>query len=105
MRALVVPQPGSPQPAEVREVPDPVTKPNEAMVTARAFSLNRSELRQLAQYPDWIPGQDIAGVVLEPAADGSGPAAGARVVAVVDEGGWAERVPAPTARLAVLPDG
>ncbi len=105
MRALVVTQPGSAQPAEIREVPEPAAGPNEVLLKVEAFSLNRGELRQLAQYPDWVPGQDVAGVVLEPAADGSGPPAGTRVVAVVDEGGWAERVAAPTNRLAALPDG
>ena len=105
MRALVVNRPGSPQPAEIRDVPEPTAGPGEAMIEVRAFSLNRGELRQLAQYPDWVPGQDVGGVVVAPAADGSGPPAGTQVAAVVDEAGWAERVPCPTNRLAALPEG
>jgi NADPH:quinone reductase-like Zn-dependent oxidoreductase len=35
---------------------------------------------------------------------GSGPSAGAHVIAHVDSGGWAERVAVPSDRLAVLPD-
>ncbi|MBI3972566.1 MAG: zinc-binding dehydrogenase [Chloroflexi bacterium] len=104
MRALVVTPPGSPQPAEIREVAEPTAGPGEALVKVEAFSLNRGELRQLASYPDWVPGQDVGGIVLEAAADGSGPPAGTRVAAIVDEGGWAERVAAPTNRIAVLPE-
>ena len=39
------------------------------------------------------------------AADGSGPAVGTRVVALVDQAGWAERVAVQPNRIAVLPDG
>jgi NADPH:quinone reductase len=67
--------------------------------------VNRGELRLLAIRPSgWIPGQDIAGVVERAAPDGSGPAVGARVVGLVDQAGWAERVAVPTDRLAVVPD-
>ena len=103
MRALVT-TPNGPQPAEIRDVPDPTPAPNEALIEVKAVSLNRGELRQLPQWPDWVPGQDVAGVVLQAAADGSGPAAGTRVAAIVDEGGWAERVAAPTNRTGALPE-
>jgi NADPH:quinone reductase len=70
-----------------------------------SFSLNRGELALLAMRPEgWRPSQDIAGVVVQAAADGSGPQAGTHVVALVDGGGWAQRVAAPTARMAALPD-
>jgi NADPH:quinone reductase-like Zn-dependent oxidoreductase len=59
----------------------------------------------LPNRPGWRPGQDVAGMVARAAADGSGPAAGSRVVAAVEQGGWAERVPAATTRTAELPDG
>jgi len=52
-----------------------------------------------------VPGQDIAGVVLRQAASGKGPPVGTRVVALVDDSGWAERVAVPSHRMAVLPDG
>src|SRR5919198_529338 len=63
------------------------------------------ELRRVPDPPGGgRPGQDIAGHVVDPAADGGGPPAGARVVAMVDFGGWAQRVTVPVARLAPLPD-
>lgn len=89
----------------LKTVPDPSPTPNQALVAVRAFSLNRGELALLAaRTEDWRPGQDIAGVVVEAAADGSGPAAGTRVVALVEDSGWAEFAAVPTARLAELPD-
>ena len=90
---------------KLTEVDEPRPCANEALVAVHATSLNRGELRLLTIRPDgWIPGQDVVGIVERAAADGSGPAKGARVVALVDEAGWAERVAIPTDRLAVLPD-
>ena len=90
---------------EVRQVEEPTPGPNEALVEVRAVSINRGELRLLASRANgWRPGQDIAGVVRRPAHSG-GPAEGTRVVALVDQAGWAEQVAAPLSRLAPLPDG
>jgi NADPH:quinone reductase-like Zn-dependent oxidoreductase len=78
---------------------------NEALLAVHAFSLNRGELRLFQVRPEgWRPGQDIAGIALEAAADGSGPPAGTRVVALCDEAGWAERAAVPSHRLAALAD-
>jgi NADPH:quinone reductase len=92
-------------PGEIREVPEPAPAANEALVEVRAFSLNRGELRLMQTRPEgWRPGQDIGGIVLQQAADGSGPAAGTRVVALTDDAGWAQRVAVPAHRMAALPD-
>jgi len=92
-------------PVELREVIEPQPAPNEALVEVRAFSLNRGELRLFQIRPEgWRPGQDISGVVLKQAADGSGPAPGTRVVALTDNAGWAERVAVPSHRMAALPN-
>jgi NADPH:quinone reductase-like Zn-dependent oxidoreductase len=70
-----------------------------------AFSLNRGEMRLFQARPEgWRPGQDIAGVVVRQAADGSGPAEGTRVVCLTDWEGWAERAAVPSHRMAALPD-
>ncbi|MCA0031416.1 zinc-binding dehydrogenase [Mesorhizobium sp. B263B2A] len=87
------------------EVDEPQPLPNEALISVHTTSLNRGELRLLTIRPNgWIPGQDIAGIVERAAADGSGPAVGAQVAALVDQAGWAERVAVSTDRLAVIPD-
>ena len=91
------------RPVELREVSEPKPAPDEAIVEVYAFSLNRGELSLLANRPEgWRPGQDVAGVIVK-AADGSGPQIGTRVVALADSAGWAQRVAAPTSRMAVLP--
>ncbi len=97
--------PGGPAALECRQIADPVPRPWEALIDVRAFSLNRGELASFARNRQgWVPGQDVAGVVLRAAADGSGPPEGARVVALVDDSGWAQRVAAPVDRIAVLAD-
>jgi NADPH:quinone reductase-like Zn-dependent oxidoreductase len=101
----VVNTPEGAAPVEIREVPEPPPAPNEALVEVRAFSLNRGELRLLQVRPEgWRPGQDISGVVVQSAADGSGPKAGARVVALTDNAGWAQRAAVRAHRTAVLAD-
>ncbi|RWD10034.1 MAG: oxidoreductase [Mesorhizobium sp.] len=104
MLALVISS-GSATGLSISELAEPQPASNEALVSVHATSLNRGELRLLSIRPNgWIPGQDIAGIVERAAADGSGPAVGARVAALVDQAGWAQRVAVPTDRLAVLPD-
>ncbi len=104
MLAIVNTPKGS-APVELRELPEPEPAPNEALVEVRAFSLNRGELRLFQVRPEgWRPGQDISGVVLQAAADGSGPKAGERVIALTDNAGWAEHAAVPAHRMAVLPD-
>lgn len=105
MRALVTTlDPAAPM--AVRDVPDPVPAPNQALVAVKAFSLNRGELRSVVNNGmGWVPGQDIAGVVLKAAADGGGPPKGTRVVGLTDEFGWAEQAAVAGHRMAALPDG
>jgi NADPH:quinone reductase-like Zn-dependent oxidoreductase len=104
MRALVATG-NQAAPLEMHDVEPPRAAPDEVLVRTRAVSINRGELRLLASRPaGWRPGQDIAGDVVQPAADGSGPPGGTRIVALVDQAGWAEQVAVPTSRLGLLPD-
>ena len=104
MRAIVN-TPGAPEPVAIRDVPEPQPKPNEALLAVHAFSLNRGELRLLQVRPEgWRPGQDIAGIVMKQATDGSGPSVGTRVVGLTDWEGWAERAALPSHRIAPIAD-
>ncbi|GAA1342103.1 zinc-binding dehydrogenase [Catellatospora bangladeshensis] len=111
MRALV--PTGEPDPlVTLADVPAPVPAANEALVEVEATALNRADLLYLTSTPQlrphaaWRPGDDLAGVVVEAARDGSGPAAGQRVVGHSPAGGgWAEFAAVATDRLAALPAG
>ena len=89
------------KPAELRD-PDR----DEVQVKVTAISLNRGETRRAVQQaePGWRPGWDFAGVVETAAADGSGPKAGSRVVGLLPNGAWAERVNCRSHAVGVLPD-
>lgn len=89
----------------IKEVAAPIPLANETLVRVAAVSLNRGEVRT-AMTSDTVarPGWDLAGTVLQAAADGSGPPVGARVVGLVRNGAWSEQVAVPTTQVAELPD-
>jgi NADPH2:quinone reductase len=89
---------------ERREVAPPAPAPNEALVAVRAFAVNRGELTLVRRRDGWQPGQDVAGEVVQQAADGSGPDVGERVAGLAEWHGWGEQAAVPSHRLAVLPE-
>ncbi|WP_435185655.1 zinc-binding dehydrogenase [Streptomyces sp. bgisy126] len=94
------------RPVAFAEVPQPVPEPGEVLVKVEAFAPNRGETFLLEDpEPGFSPGKDVAGLVVQEAADGSGPAVGTRVVGHPARGGWAEYAAVPVHSLAVLPDG
>lgn len=104
MRALVA-RPSAPRGLELGETDPPQPDSGEALVAVRAVSLNRGEARSLPRRQEGtVHGWDVAGVVEQGAADGSGPSGGERVVGLVSEGAWAEQAAVRTDRLAALPD-
>ncbi len=105
MRALIH-DPAAPAGLRLGEAPEPVPGSNEALVSLEATSLNWGEVASLSirTRPGGVAGWDGAGVVVRPAADGSGPPVGTRVVTFNWTGGWGERRSVPTVDLAVVPD-
>ncbi|MFE0418784.1 zinc-binding dehydrogenase [Streptomyces tendae] len=104
MRALVVDH-ASPGHLSMADVPAPRHAAHEALVRVEAVSLNFGEVYGAirSQLPDGtVLGWDAAGVVVQAAADGSGPAEGERVV-TLGETGWAELRAVPAARLGTAP--
>lgn len=89
----------------IEEIAAPTPLADQAIVSVAAISLNPGEVRMSRQpRPNWRPGWDLAGVVTQEAADGSGPKVGTRVVGLVKWGAWAEQVTVPTSQMASLPD-
>nr|WP_042177804.1 zinc-binding dehydrogenase [Kibdelosporangium sp. MJ126-NF4]CEL12777.1 alcohol dehydrogenase, zinc-binding [Kibdelosporangium sp. MJ126-NF4]CTQ98463.1 alcohol dehydrogenase, zinc-binding [Kibdelosporangium sp. MJ126-NF4] len=107
MRALVIDHTATAHLAQA-EVADPVPAPHEALVRVEAVSLNYGEVKG-ATNPDTpdgaVIGWDAAGVVVQAAADGSGPSKGTAVVTLGAGGGWAELRAVPAIQLGVVPDG
>ncbi|MFD8693053.1 zinc-binding dehydrogenase [Streptomyces sp. NPDC059651] len=106
MRALIPTPEGT---VLLGEAPEPGPAEDEALIAVEAYSVNRGETFQLdgqldRRWAGWRPGKDVAGTVARAAADGTGPAAGTRVVAHPPAYGWAEHVAVPVHSVAELPD-
>lgn len=105
MHAVIV-TPDAPARLAVGEAPAPQPDANQALVSVSHVSLNRGEVRRAESLaPGTQLGWDLAGVVTQPARDGSGPAQGARVVGFSRAlRGWAQSCAVPIDDLAVVPD-
>jgi NADPH:quinone reductase len=105
MRAIVY-DPTAPHGLRLDQAPDPKPNQDQALVEVHAIALNFGELAFIAgrHRPGEVVGWEAAGVVLEPAANGTGPNAGARVTGYGAGGGWAERRAVNVADIAIVPD-
>src|SRR5688572_27134979 len=104
MRAMMV-DVAAPGRLVIRDVSAPQPAPNEALVRVQATSLNPGECRRVAREVDgYRPGWDFAGVVEQPAQDGSGPMEGTRVVGNRSGGSWSELVAHRADWLAPIPN-
>ncbi|AWW35596.1 zinc-binding dehydrogenase [Streptomyces cadmiisoli] len=106
VRALVV-DPSAPAAVRLAEVPDPVPGPGQVLVDVSHNSLNHGDLNDArsGRVPvGAVLGSDAAGVVVQAAPDGTGPAVGTRVVALAS-GAFAERVAIGVGGLAEVPEG
>ena len=80
--------------------------PGEITVRVNAISLNRGEVKRALTVTETgtCPGWDFAGVVEDAASVAGAPKVGTRVVGLVPEGAWAERVRVPLPSIAVIPE-
>lgn len=110
MRAVVVDRFMDPEALRVVETSRPSLAPDGLRIAVRAAGCNFSDLLMLkGEYQvkppfPFIPGSEVAGVVLEVGASGAGFEIGDRVLARCGTGGFAEEVVAPTAASVRLPD-
>ncbi|OQO89708.1 hypothetical protein B1813_22690 [Saccharomonospora piscinae] len=96
--------PDTPSGLTLRETFDPTPLPHETLVRVEAFAPNPGDLAALPGLPPGsVPGWDGSGVVLEAAADGSGPGQGERVLFLGLAGGWAQRRAVSNAMIAAAP--
>lgn len=104
MKALVV-DPSASMSFRLADIPEPVPGPGQVLLGVRHVSLNYGDLNDARSGrvpPGGVLGSDAAGVVLRAAADGSGPAAGTRVVAMTP-GAFAEQTAVDVGALAEVP--
>ncbi|MGR6920243.1 zinc-binding dehydrogenase [[Actinomadura] parvosata] len=102
MRALIV-DPDAPGALRLGTTAHPEPAPHQLLVEVRHISLNRGEVAFAGRRPaGTVHGYDAAGVVVRAAADGTGPAEGARVAAF-GEGAWAERMAVDVTAVAEVP--
>ncbi|MFI1579164.1 zinc-binding dehydrogenase [Embleya sp. NPDC020630] len=104
MRALVV-DPAASGSLRLGTAPEPDPAPHQLVIAVRHISLNRGEVAFAGRLPaGTVHGYDAAGVVVQAAADGTGPAVGAEVAAF-GAGAWAERMVVDVTAVAEVPAG
>jgi NADPH:quinone reductase-like Zn-dependent oxidoreductase len=105
MQALLY-DPDADQGLRLGEAARPEPGRSQVLVQVAATSLNFGEIAFLdrGRAPGAVAGWDASGTVLNAAADGSGPPAGARVVTFGWAGAWAQERAVDTGELALLPD-
>jgi NADPH2:quinone reductase len=109
MRAIVLDEFGPPEQLRVREMPMPRPGPGEVLVEVHAAPVNYVDLlvvggtyQSLPARP-FIPGKGPAGVVVALGPDVTAPRVGERVLAMAEEGGYAEAVVLPAYQCYGLP--
>jgi len=100
MKAIV----STPEGALLRELAQPVPKPNEILVRVRAASLNRADLASLAAKDGSVIGMEWAGEVAALGAEAQGFAIGDRVMCT-GAGAYAEYAVTDWGRASRMPDG
>jgi NADPH:quinone reductase-like Zn-dependent oxidoreductase len=104
VQALIA-DPSAPAAVRLADVAEPVAGPGQVLVDVHQLSLNYGDLNDArsGRVPaGGVLGSDAAGVVVQAAAEGGGPAVGTRVVALTS-GAFAKRVAVDVTALAEVP--
>jgi putative PIG3 family NAD(P)H quinone oxidoreductase len=111
MRAITVREPGDADQLVLAEVPDPAPRPGEILIDVVAAGVNRADLMQrMGHYPPPAGASEYLGLEVSGrvAALGDGVGdwqVGDEVCALLDGGGYAERVTVPAAQVLPVPRG
>ncbi|WP_200302830.1 NAD(P)H-quinone oxidoreductase [Streptomyces adelaidensis] len=111
MKAITVTSPGGPEALVWGTAPEPRPGPGDVIVQVAATAVNRADLHQRrGRYPvppdtTEILGLECSGTVVEVGPEVREVARGDRVCALLDGGGYAERVAVPAGQLLRIPDG
>ena len=111
MRALLSKGPGGPETLELSEVADPAAAAGEVVVAIRACAINYPDVLviedkyQFKPQRPFAPGGEIAGVIESVGEGVTGWRPGDRVLAVIGNGGLAEKIAIDARRLHRLPEG
>ena len=104
-------EPGGPDGLAARHAPDPVAERDEVVIAVAAAGVNNADLLQRRGHyapppgaPPW-PGLEVSGSVLAVGAGVTGWVPGDRVAALLDGGGYAERVAVRSGQVLPAPDG
>ncbi len=111
MRAVLCSSFGPPENLSVADIPSPPLSEGQVRIAVRACGVNFPDvlmIQGLYQFKPafpFSPGLEVAGEIIEAAADVEGLAVGARVMATMMYGGFAEEVVLPAATVLPMPDG
>lgn len=110
MKAVQFKEYGKPEVLQVVDVPKPVLRPRGVLVQVKAAGVNFADTARrygqyLAETPlPYIPGAEVAGVISEVSPEVTQFKVGDRVVALIEEGGYAEFIALHEAQLVRIPD-
>ena len=110
MKAMVCPEFGPVSCLDHRDVADPTPGPDDVVIGTRAIGVNYPDglliqgLYQMKPELPFVPGMEAAGVVEAVGGNVTHVKPGDRAVALVDTGGYAEKVMAPASKVFLLPE-
>lgn len=111
MRAITIPQPGDADSLVPADVPDPQVRPGQVLIDVVAAGVNRADVMQrLGHYPpppgaSDYPGLEVSGRIAELGEGVEGWQVGDEVCALLEGGGYAERVAVPADQVLPVPQG